>query len=107
MYHQIELKPEEWHLQAVLFRFSENEPVQKFVIPVLTYGLAPAQYLSLKVLAQLVKDEGRRFPDAVEVIHRHRYVDDFLFGEDPPEELQRLRDQVVGLLATGGFELAK
>lgn len=89
MYRQIQLFPNEWHLQTILFRFSKEDPIQEFVIPVLTYGLTSAQCLSIQVLYQLVKDEGEKYPLAADMIKKNRYIDDFCYGGDTIEGLER------------------
>jgi len=51
-------------------------------LPSLLTVTAAAPYLALRVLDQLVKDEGSEFPLAVPVLHHQTYVDECAFGAD-------------------------
>ncbi|XP_026827648.1 uncharacterized protein LOC105278596 [Ooceraea biroi] len=62
---------------------------------------------ALRVLRQLVKDDGHRFPLAIRILLEEIYVDDVLFGSDDPQLLRLIRDQLIALLHCGGFELRK
>lgn len=66
-----------------------------------------APFLALRVLKQLAKDEGHRFPLAVSILRDNIYIDDLLFGADDPTLLQQARDQLISLLKCGGFDLRK
>jgi len=72
-----------------------------------TYGTASAPFLALRVIRQLVQDEGQAFPLAVPVLQDHIYVDDVLFGADDIPLLLRTRDQACALLNRGQFQLRK
>jgi len=67
-----------------------------------TYGTAAAPYLALRVLDQLVKDEGAQFPLAVPVLHHQTYVDDCAFSADDETLAQKKRDQLIELFKKGG-----
>lgn len=66
-----------------------------------------APFLALRVLRQLINDEGPHFPRAQAVLSNNIYVDDVLFGGDNAEDLRQTRDELVTLLLRGGFELRK
>ncbi|XP_018399549.1 PREDICTED: uncharacterized protein LOC108777215 [Cyphomyrmex costatus] len=57
--------------------------------------------------AQLLVDEGDRFPLASAVLKDNIYVDDVLFGAEDIPLLRQARDQVCSLLQSGGFKLRK
>jgi len=59
------------------------------------------------VIKQLAKDDGHEFPAAVPLIENSLYVDDTLFGDDEIRDLRSMRDQLIGLLKRGGFQLRK
>ncbi|XP_018371806.1 PREDICTED: uncharacterized protein LOC108766801 [Trachymyrmex cornetzi] len=67
---------------------------------------AAAPYLALRVLDQLVEDDGADFPLAVPVLRHQTYVDDCAFGANQILARQT-RDQLVELLKKGGFRLRK
>ncbi|XP_071640893.1 uncharacterized protein [Temnothorax longispinosus] len=66
-----------------------------------------APFLALRVLKQLVSDEGHRFPLAVTILRDNIYIDDVLFGASDVTRLKQARDQLTALLKLGGFELKK
>ncbi|KMQ82963.1 hypothetical protein RF55_21321, partial [Lasius niger] len=70
-----------------------------------TYGTAPAPFLAMRVLRQLADDDGKEFPEAVEVLRHSIYVDDVLFKADELSEARLVRDQLNKLLSRGGFHL--
>ncbi|XP_029172993.1 uncharacterized protein LOC114941956 [Nylanderia fulva] len=73
----------------------------------LTYGLASAPYLSMRVLRQLALDEGAKFPAAVPIVNDSIYVDDALFGANDIDSLINTRTQLAELMRRGGFSLRK
>ncbi|XP_076544258.1 uncharacterized protein LOC143305274 [Osmia lignaria lignaria] len=107
MYRQILVHPEDTDYQRILWRDSPLKPVNEYQLLTVTYGTASAPYLAIRVLHQLVEDEGANFPQAVSVVQDQAYVDDFIFGGDSVNSLRQLRDQTIDLLAKGGFVLRK
>lgn len=107
MYRQILLDPADRKFHGILFRFSPSDPITTYVINTVIYGQGPTAFLALRVLEQLLHDEGARFPLAVPVVKRNRYIDDFMFGADSEDQLFQIREQLRALLASGGFQLAK
>lgn len=73
----------------------------------MTYGTASAPFLALRVLKQLVDDDGSKFPLAMSILRENIYVDDVLFGDDDMDRLRQMRQQLCALLQLGGFELRK
>lgn len=57
-------------------------------------------------MKQLADDEQGRFPLASKILREDFYIDD-LTGSSSLEEAQGLRDQLIELLARGGFNLRK
>jgi len=47
------------------------------------------------------------FPVVFPIIENSIYVDDTLFGNDSLRELNKARDQLIGLMNGGGFQLRK
>lgn len=52
-----------------------------------SYGLACAPFLALRTINQLIEDVRTRFPLAVTVLRKGRYVDDIFEGGDYVEEI--------------------
>jgi hypothetical protein len=93
--------------QRILWRPTPESSLQHYRLRTVTYGLAPAPYLAIRVLQQLAIDDGHRFPAAVLIIENSIYVDDTLFGQDSLHELRETRDQLIGLMKGGEFQLRK
>lgn len=107
MYRQILISPEHRDFQRILWRFSEQDPIQPYRLNTVTYGVSSAPYLALRTLQQLSIDEGQKFPLAQQVLQNEVYVDDILTGSSSAETATQLRKQIQGLLMAGGFELRK
>ncbi|XP_071575751.1 uncharacterized protein [Temnothorax nylanderi] len=107
MYRQIEIDPRDVNYQRILWLDRETRAIIAFLLLVLTYGTVNAPHDALRVLEQLVRDEGGSFPLAIPVVRKCRYIDNFLFGADDIPLLRQTRDQVCALLSRGRFELRK
>ncbi|XP_033224254.1 uncharacterized protein LOC117177558 [Belonocnema kinseyi] len=107
MCRQIIVHQDDQDLQLILWRESQNEPVQVFRLSTVTYGLTCAPFLALRTVQQLGLDEGDRFPLAAEVIKNGTYVDDVLSGVGNLEDAIELHNQLRGLFMAGGLPLKK
>ncbi|XP_029171148.1 uncharacterized protein LOC114940595 [Nylanderia fulva] len=107
MYRQILVDFRDTDYQRILWRSSPSEPVRDYRLLTVTYGTAAAPYLALRVLDQLAEDDGAQFPLAVPVLRHQTYVDDCAFGADDHILARQTRDQLIALLAKGGFRLRK
>jgi len=91
--------------QRILWQPKPDSPPQHYRLRTVTYGLAPAPYLAMRVLQQLAIDNGHLFPAAVSIIENSIYVDDTLFSRDSLYKLRETRNQFIGLMK--GFQLQK
>ena len=66
MYRQILVAPEDQIYQRILW--IEDRILISYQLATVTYGLACALYLALKVIPQLLKDKGHRFSLAISVM---------------------------------------
>ncbi|KAL1460507.1 hypothetical protein WDU94_012484 [Cyamophila willieti] len=107
MYRAIKLHPEDSAYQQILWRQDPEQPVQQYEITRVCFGVTSSPFHALRVIKQLIKDEGHRFPKTAQVLNDHIYVDDVVVGCDSIPEARDLRKQLSGLLAAGGFELRK
>jgi len=107
MYRQILVDPRDVNYQRILWCENESSCSREYQLLTVTYGTASAPFLALRVIRQLVQDEGRAFPLAVPVLQDHIYVDDVLFGADDIPLLLQTRDQTCALLSRGQFQLRK
>lgn len=73
----------------------------------MTYGTACVPYLAVKTLQKLAQDEKSQYPQAADIIMKDFYVDDVLTGTDDIREARLIRDQLIVMLKSGGFNLRK
>ncbi|XP_046659921.1 uncharacterized protein LOC124353908 [Homalodisca vitripennis] len=104
MYRQILVHPEDQNFQLILWREQE---ISTFKLTTVTYGMNSSPYLAIKTLSRLAEDEGHAFPDAAYALKHHTYIDDIVTGSASLESAIQLQDQLIQLLAKGGFELRK
>ncbi|XP_014208621.1 uncharacterized protein LOC106639492 [Copidosoma floridanum] len=107
MFRQIWVDPRDADLQRIVWSPDPSQPPVHYQLRTVTYSVTCSPYLSLRVIKQLCHDEGHLWPDAVPVVMNERYADDILSGADDLETARQLRDQVIGLLRSGGFPLRK
>lgn len=104
MYRCIMLDPSQRHLQQILFRFNENEPIKTYTLNSLTYGTASAPYIATKCLVSLASSSSNNVEQA---IRRDFYVDDYLGGGNTIEETIQLSKGVSSILKSAQFNLRK
>ncbi|XP_029165685.1 uncharacterized protein LOC114936607 [Nylanderia fulva] len=107
MFRQIRVHSEDVDFQRILWRPTDDAPVEHFRLLTVTYGLAPAPYLAMRVLKQLALDEGFNYPAAVPILNESIYVDNTLFGADDMNLLNDTRIQLIELMRRRGFQLRK
>lgn len=107
MYRQIRVDERDVDYQRILWNDNQTAQTREYQLITVTYGTACAPYLALRVLKQLVNDDGERYPLAVSVLRENTYVDDTLFGADDLTTARQIRDQITELLKKGGFDLRK
>ncbi|XP_011171120.1 uncharacterized protein LOC105203894 [Solenopsis invicta] len=107
MYRQILIDPRDRDYQRILWKAESETTPQEYRLQTVTYGIASAPYLALRVIQQLLHDEGEAYPLALSILRDHIYVDDVLFGAEDIPLLRHTRDQVCSLLQRGGFNLRK
>lgn len=105
MYRQILVDETQTPLQRILWRDNPNESIQTYELLTVTYGTSPAPYLATKCLQQLANIESNNFPLGAPIVLRDFYVDNLLTGASTIKDAEIIQDQVIKLLALGGFEL--
>nr|XP_046476830.1 uncharacterized protein LOC124216393 [Neodiprion pinetum] len=93
--------------KRILWREEPELPIEEYQLTTVTYGLASAPYLAIRVLHQLVQDEGKQYPFASHVILENTYVDDILSGAEDVDQGREKINELNQLLKAGGFELQK
>lgn len=105
MFRQVMLDESQRHLQLILWRESENQPLQTLQLNTVTYGTASAPYLTTRCLVQLSREcEDKKVAN---VIKNDFYCDDLITGCDDVAELKYIRDAVVDKLKEACFPLRK
>lgn len=107
MYRQILVNSNDLNYQRILWKNPKRGKIEDYQLLTVTYGMCCAPFLALRVLEQLVKNEGKNYPRAVPILKNNIYVDDVLFGRDDPQIVGQIRDELIALLRCGGFELRK
>ncbi|XP_057672767.1 uncharacterized protein LOC130904152 [Diorhabda carinulata] len=95
MYRSVLVAPEDRHLQKILWRFSDNEPIDTYQLNTLTYGTAPASFLAIRCLFEINNNVQTEYPDIVDIIKNDCYVDDSLIGADSVREARRVTELVL------------
>jgi len=106
MYRQINVHHKNWNFQRFFWKNQEKDLVSYYLTTV-TYGLACAPFLALRTLAQLIEDEGKKYPLAIPPLTQGRYVDDIFGGADSISQAQEIIHQLNSLCMAGGFPLQK
>ncbi|XP_066585883.1 uncharacterized protein [Prorops nasuta] len=82
-----------------------NNIIQAYELNTLTFGVSSSPFLAIRTIKQLANDERKNFPRAAKVLENHLYVDDLLTGAATIEEAHELRNEIISLLACGGFSI--
>ncbi|XP_011684943.1 PREDICTED: uncharacterized protein LOC105448195 [Wasmannia auropunctata] len=107
MFRQILVDSRDWDFQRILWAPEPTAAPIAYRLRTVTYGLACAPYLALRVLKQLATDVGPRYPLARDILQTQIYVDDVLSGADTIPHAQEKIRQLDALLTAGGFQLQK
>lgn len=107
MYCQIEVNDLHKKYQKIIWRESENKPLNVYVLNRVVYGQTSAPFLAIRAMQQCARDYSLQYPLAAKHVMDSFYVDDLLTGSDNEEQATELRHQLTELLLKGKFELAK
>ncbi|XP_060536447.1 uncharacterized protein LOC132708258 [Cylas formicarius] len=107
MYRQILINVAHRNFQKILWRFSDQEPLQEYVLNTVTYGVSSSPYLALRTIKELAIREGKKFPRAAQALEHQIFIDDIAAGADLLDALLSLQQELIQLLQTGKFELRK
>lgn len=107
MYRQININPDQTHLQRILWRYDFNQPIDEYELLTVTYGTSSASWLAIRTIKQLALDEESSHPLASKIILRDFYVDDILTGGDTIDEVVQIQRELDIVLNKGCFSLHK
>lgn len=107
MYRQVLLHPSQTRYHRIFWRNNPEDDLLAYELQTVTYGTAPASFLAVRCLQQLSVEHATSYPLGAAVINRDFYMDDLLTGANTEKEALKIRDQVISILSSGGFELRK
>lgn len=107
MFRQTWIHPDDRRFQLVLWRERKDEPIEVYELTTNTYGLKSSPFIAIRCLHQLADDEGYKFPKAANILRYTSYVDDLNGGADTIEEAIEIRNELLALMQTAGYELRK
>ncbi|XP_070530058.1 uncharacterized protein [Cardiocondyla obscurior] len=107
MYRQILVDDADKKMQRIVWRYDPAEDVNDYQLNTLTYGLACAPFVALRVLQQLAEDEKEKYPIGASVLQSETYMDDILTGASSVNGIRALIKDLVAICMAGGFPLKK
>ncbi|KAI5753224.1 hypothetical protein M8J77_024779 [Diaphorina citri] len=107
MYRSIFIHPADRKYQHILWHAGGSKAVVEYELTTCTFGLPPSPYQAQRVLQQLALDEGSSFPEAADVLTNYVYVDDIVTGASTVQAAIALRNDLISILAKGGFSVRK
>ncbi|XP_039305157.1 uncharacterized protein LOC105203973 [Solenopsis invicta] len=100
---QVQVHNDDRRYQRIIWR--RDGEIKTFQLNTLTFGVASSPFLAIRTIQKLAEDEQHLYPRAAEVLKSHLYVDDLLTGAETIDDARILRDEVITLLARGGFNI--
>lgn len=107
MFRQTVIHPDDRRYQLILWRESPRDPVVVYELNTNTYGLASSPFVAIRSLLELAERERLNYPRASAILTNDIYVDDICTGASSVAEALVLRDELVALMKSGGYELRK
>ena len=104
-YTSINLVPDQWHLQRVLFRenLDLDSEVIEMIIRTLIFGVKPVSALSERALLMLADLVNKDHPRLAEMIRRGRFVDDLADSDNNHDIIKKLTDNADELFESVGL----
>ncbi|XP_054003289.1 uncharacterized protein LOC128889589 [Hylaeus anthracinus] len=103
MYRQVLIHPEDRLYQPILWY--HNDEIRVCGLNTMTFGVSSSAFLAIRTISQLTDDESTKFPCASQILKRNLYVDNLLMGANSLEEILQIRNEVIELLRSGGFNM--
>ena len=107
MYLQISVTPAHRPYQCILWRASPSEPMKAYYLHTVTFGINCSPFLAIRTLHKLARDNMDRFPNAARILLESTYVDDVNGGAASIKIAKEYLEELIALLALGGFHLRK
>lgn len=107
MYSKVRVMNTQWDLQQILWKENPTEPIVEYWLITVTYGEAAAPFMAVSALNQCAEDFKNKYPRASQIVKNNFSMDDLLCAVETIQEVHELKQELIDLLAKGGFELAK
>ncbi|XP_071576422.1 uncharacterized protein [Temnothorax nylanderi] len=107
MFRQIWIHPKQRDYQRIVWRFSESEPILDYLLKTVTFGTKASPFLAIYCLLKLAHDNRSKYPLVYAALLESLYVDDVVVSVRTVEQAIALRDQLLELFRSAGFELRK
>uniref|UniRef100_A0A8D9DY12 Integrase catalytic domain-containing protein n=1 Tax=Cacopsylla melanoneura TaxID=428564 RepID=A0A8D9DY12_9HEMI len=106
MFLQIKMNENDWKYQKLLWRVSSDHPPEIYILTTVIFGLRPSPYLAQRIVRQLICDDGKDFPHALQM-ENSLYMDDCVASFLTEEEARFFYNDVMNLFKKGGFTFTK
>nr|XP_049698106.1 uncharacterized protein LOC126054983 [Helicoverpa armigera] len=93
--------------QRILYRFDNSEPLSVYQFNRVCFGLKSSPYHALRVVRQLIADEGDNFPAAAAAAASALYMDDIVYSVPSAPQAVSLCEELIQLFKRGQFDLVK
>ncbi|CAK1585754.1 unnamed protein product [Parnassius mnemosyne] len=107
MFRQSVVYRDDRRYQLILWREKPSDPIQVFELNTTTYGLRSSPYIAMRTLLELAERERLRYARGASILETSVYMDDICTGASTVEEALVLRDELIAILKSGGYELRK
>ncbi|CAF4958507.1 unnamed protein product [Pieris macdunnoughi] len=109
MFRNIWLHSEHQKFQKIIWRDDQSQPLGEFQLATVTYGTKAAPFLAMMILKRLAIDERSNYPYSIApaVLESSFYMDDLLHGTHSAQTAIELKNDLIKILKSGGFNLRK
>lgn len=107
MFRQSVVHRDDRRYQMILWRERPCDPMRVYELNTTTYGLTSSPYIAIRTLLELAHRERLNYPRAAAILEDSVYVDDVCTGASTATEALILRDELIAILKSGGYELRK
>ena len=106
MYLQILLPERETHVHRFLWRNLQTlKPPTIHVLSRVTFGEKPSPVMASYVMLCITEENEEEYPDEATILHRDRYMDDFIHSCSTPQEAVNRMTALDQVLAKGRFQI--
>lgn len=107
MYRQIWVDERDAKFQKILWRNSNREPLQEYILQTVTFGTSSAPFQAIRCLFKVADDIELTEPKIAQMIKENFYVDDFLGSAETIPESIEIRERVQSIMDGYGMNLRK